>query len=244
MPRDQRLYMTFPNDMWMHPKVAPLTDAAFRAFVEMNGYSRMQDLDGSIPLVMARRMWSKKAIDELAASHPDRPLVLVDEQHVVIRDYAEHQQTVAEREARAEVSRANGRKGGRPRKNPNGTQAESGQVCEENPDGTQAKAESETETDTPLRGVARKRATRIPDPFLVTGEMRSWAAENTPAVDVNASTAKFVDYWRGKAGKDATKLDWLATWRNWMRNDQDRAQPRAAVPAGPRPSISDEWLHR
>lgn len=29
---------------------------------------------------------------------------------------------------------------------------------------------------------------------------------------------KFADYWRSKAGKDATKTDWLATWRNWCRN--------------------------
>ncbi|NUS67719.1 MAG: hypothetical protein HOQ41_05155 [Ensifer adhaerens] len=29
---------------------------------------------------------------------------------------------------------------------------------------------------------------------------------------------KFRDYWRAKSGRDATKLDWAATWRNWMRN--------------------------
>ena len=34
---------------------------------------------------------------------------------------------------------------------------------------------------------------------------------------------KFRDYWNAKAGKDATKLDWPATWRNWLRN---AAKPR------------------
>ncbi|OWZ94546.1 hypothetical protein B9J07_08875 [Sinorhizobium sp. LM21] len=29
---------------------------------------------------------------------------------------------------------------------------------------------------------------------------------------------KFRDYWRAKSGRDATKLDWAATWRNWMRS--------------------------
>lgn len=29
---------------------------------------------------------------------------------------------------------------------------------------------------------------------------------------------KFRDHWVGKSGKDATKTDWLATWRNWCRN--------------------------
>ena len=29
---------------------------------------------------------------------------------------------------------------------------------------------------------------------------------------------KFRDYWLAKAGKDGAKLDWSATWRNWVRN--------------------------
>lgn len=27
----------------------------------------------------------------------------------------------------------------------------------------------------------------------------------------------FTDYWQAKTGKDATKMDWNATWRNWIR---------------------------
>jgi uncharacterized protein YdaU (DUF1376 family) len=29
----------------------------------------------------------------------------------------------------------------------------------------------------------------------------------------------FKDYWIAKTGKDATKANWLATWRNWLRNE-------------------------
>lgn len=29
---------------------------------------------------------------------------------------------------------------------------------------------------------------------------------------------KFRDYWTAKTGQQATKLDWQATWRNWLRN--------------------------
>ena len=29
--------------------------------------------------------------------------------------------------------------------------------------------------------------------------------------------AQFSDYWTAKSGANATKLDWLATWRNWCR---------------------------
>lgn len=76
-----------------------------------------------------------------------------------------------------------------------------------------------------LKGVnAAKRGARIPDQFIVTTSMRLWAAEKVPLVDVDVSTAKFVDFWRAKTGKDATKLDWVATWRNWLRSDQERAE--------------------
>jgi hypothetical protein len=64
-------------------------------------------------------------------------------------------------------------------------------------------------------------ATRIPENFEVTDAMRDWAAKETPSVDVELQTANFRDYWASKA-KDATKLDWVAAWRTWMRNDEDR----------------------
>jgi hypothetical protein len=82
----------------------------------------------------------------------------------------------------------------------------------------------------------RKRASRIPDDFAVTADMVTWAKEHTPHVDGRYETAKFIDYWRAKAGRDATKLDWPGTWRNWMRKAQERAGPSAVH----RPSTTDQ----
>lgn len=31
----------------------------------------------------------------------------------------------------------------------------------------------------------------------------------------------FSDYWKAKTGPNATKTDWLATWRNWIRNNRN-----------------------
>lgn len=115
MPRDKRLFMTFPNDFPEHPKMRPLSDAAFRAFVEMVGYSRTQDLDGRIPVKLAKSKWKSKPIGELLANHSERPTLTLDGDDYVIRDYAQHQQTRADREASAEVSRENGKLGGRPK---------------------------------------------------------------------------------------------------------------------------------
>lgn len=115
MPRDSRLYMTFPIDFHRHPKVARLSDAAFRAFVEANGESRIAESDGVIESDNAEFLWSKPALEELVTSHPSRPLMLRDGETYVIRDYAEHQFTTADKERLAEISRRNGAKGGRPR---------------------------------------------------------------------------------------------------------------------------------
>lgn len=94
---------------------------------------------------------------------------------------------------------------------------------------TDSAPQSSTEqssTTTPKGVVPRTRGTRIPDTFVVTGDMRRWAATGAPAVDVDRATEKFVNFYRAKTGKDATKLDWSATWRNWLMNDQDRAQSK------------------
>lgn len=68
-----------------------------------------------------------------------------------------------------------------------------------------------------------KRNSKIPDPFLLTADMRAWAVEKAPGVDIRAETENFVDYWRG-AGK--TKADWVATWRTWMRKAQQDCRRR------------------
>lgn len=73
------------------------------------------------------------------------------------------------------------------------------------------------------------RKTKIPDPFMLTAEMRQWAADTAPAVDVRSETENFVDYWRGEA---KTKADWPATWRNWMRRAQKDSGSRRGQPGG------------
>lgn len=67
------------------------------------------------------------------------------------------------------------------------------------------------------------RGTRIPDDFEVTPSMVSWARENAPHADGRIETDQFRDYWTAKSGKDATKIDWEATWRSWMRNAEKQA---------------------
>lgn len=111
MPRDSRLYMTFPNSFPWHKKITRLSVEARWAFVEMNGYSRVRDLDGIIPVVDAEFEWTLAVLAELVGSHPARPLVYLDGDNYVIREYAEHQQTTADRAKTAEDKSRAGKAG-------------------------------------------------------------------------------------------------------------------------------------
>ncbi|MEX1078903.1 MAG: hypothetical protein WED09_07330 [Homoserinimonas sp.] len=78
----------------------------------------------------------------------------------------------------------------------------------------------------PVKEGGAARGSRIPDPFLVSTEMRAWAAERAPLVNVDLATERFVNYWRAKSGKDASKIDWKRTWNNWLLSDQEKAEQR------------------
>jgi hypothetical protein len=54
----------------------------------------------------------------------------------------------------------------------------------------------------------------------ISDEWAAWAILR-PGWDrarVDEEWDKFSDHWAAKSGKDATKQDWFATWRNWCRN--------------------------
>lgn len=83
-----------------------------------------------------------------------------------------------------------------------------------------------------------KRKARLPDPFHLTGQMRQWAAERVPAVDLSLETERFVNYYRGH-GK--TMADWPATWRNWVLKAQGDANRHATGPARGPPTPSPDF---
>ncbi|UTO29217.1 YdaU family protein [Bartonella harrusi] len=63
------------------------------------------------------------------------------------------------------------------------------------------------------------RGCRLPDDFEPDYDFA--IAEGLPPERVKVEIAKFRDYWKAKTGKDATKTDWQATWRNWVRRAID-----------------------
>lgn len=79
-------------------------------------------------------------------------------------------------------------------------------------------SESGAHSAPPTTTVSRRtRGTRIPDPFIVTDDMVTWAETELPRFDWARETVRFKDHWLAAAGAKGVKQDWPATWRNWMR---------------------------
>lgn len=63
---------------------------------------------------------------------------------------------------------------------------------------------------------------RLPEDFSVTTELREWASEHAPHVNLEKTLAEFQDYWKGVPGAKGRKLDWPATFRNRLRELEGR----------------------
>lgn len=99
------------------------------------------------------------------------------------------------------------------------------------PDPTRPGSSSRTTSKRTTSSSSTQRGTRIPDDFTVTEPMKTWAREHTPLAGL-VDHEMFVDHWRAQSGQRAVKLDWVLTWKNWMRRVQDnknrfQQQPRA-----------------
>lgn len=77
-------------------------------------------------------------------------------------------------------------------------------------------------------GSSKKRGSRLPPDWQLPKAWGEWAvAEGMDEVSVRREADKFRDYWVGVPGAKGVKLDWQATWRNWVRKAvSDRASPR------------------
>jgi uncharacterized protein YdaU (DUF1376 family) len=74
----------------------------------------------------------------------------------------------------------------------------------------------------------KKRGSRLRDDWLLPRDWGEWAVEQGMDPDaVRAEAERFRDYWIAKAGREASKLDWQATWRNWIRSSIQRNPKKA-----------------
>ncbi len=88
-----------------------------------------------------------------------------------------------------------------------------------------------------------ERATRIPEDFHVTDEMRAWARGEVPTVNIDHETKRFILHYEAASGTRATFIKWESAWKNWMLRDykpavnQSAQKPRGYGRPGERKSL-------
>lgn len=80
--------------------------------------------------------------------------------------------------------------------------------------------------DAPAKRLSR--GSRLDADWRLPKAWGEWAVtEGMSETTVRRQADRFRDYWIGKAGKDGAKLDWEATWRNWVRKHLDESRSGA-----------------
>lgn len=80
------------------------------------------------------------------------------------------------------------------------------------------------------RGKTKRVGTRLPDDWSPSAADIEFCQTERPDLEVAITAARFKDYWISKP--DGLKLNWSATWRNWVRNEK-AGQTRKASGALP-----------
>jgi len=130
---------------------------------------------------------------------------------VEIKDY--HEQ--------AEKNKNNGKLGGRPKK----TQS----VISGLPDESQNNPNHKPLTINHKPIDKKKVGSRLSKDLLFTGEWLLFCKQERPDLQPLRTFEQFKDYWVAQPGQKGVKLDWDATWRNWVRNTNAPKQNPADI---------------
>jgi hypothetical protein len=226
MAKDRRLYAKFDINMDEHPKILVLSDAAFRALFESTLYCRRQLTDGFIDDRIVSKRWSMDIVQELSSNDLDKPSWIKVDGGWMIHDFAEHQVTTADIEAKREAGKA----GGLAKASKNVAPAT--KVLEQKASTTLAKTETETE---------KKDLSSEPDEFdrWYSRYPRKEAKENARKAFIKARRQASLQellsgldqYIQSVKGKDRQYIALPGSWLNAGRWQDEL--PQQAVIDGP-----------
>lgn len=146
-------------------------------------------------------------------------------------------QEIPKARARIEAARENGKRGGRPPKpksNPLGFDP----VTQQEPSGVPSMKAPHTPCSiSKSKAIAAKRGTRLPDDWKPSKDELQWAMTERTDIAIGAEVERFRDYWIAQPGAKGVKLDWSATWRNWVRNARHVNGTATTTPTKTRPFL-------
>lgn len=184
-------------------------DLAYRRLLDMY-YDTESPIPNNIPLVSRKLRMSadvvKTVLDEFFES--------TDEGY---RNYRADKE-INDYHKFIDKQKLNGSKGGRPKKSQRKPTA--------NPSQTQKNPNQQPLTTNQQPVVKATKGSRLSADFVLPEEWIAFCQQERQDLNPYKVFDGFKDYWVAKAGAQGVKLDWLATWRNWVRNQrQERPNP-------------------
>jgi len=89
--------------------------------------------------------------------------------------------------------------------------------------------ETERETETETKKEKKTLGKRLANDLVLSDEWKEFCVNERPELNPVQTFDKFKDYWIAQAGQKGVKLDWFATWRNWVRNTNAPKQNPADI---------------
>jgi uncharacterized protein YdaU (DUF1376 family) len=86
------------------------------------------------------------------------------------------------------------------------------------------------------------RGSRLPTDWVAPQQFIDYCEKERPDLDANFVADQFKDYWISVTGKSATKADWFATWRNWVRRQEQSKSKFKNKSSLISDSQFDDWL--
>ncbi len=96
--------------------------------------------------------------------------------------------------------------------------------------------ERETERETEREQKTQSRGTRLPADWKPTDEEILFCQSERPDLNPLTVANRFRDFWIAQPGQKGVKLDWPATWRNWVRSEKLVQSQKSHQSAG------DDWM--
>jgi len=104
--------------------------------------------------------------------------------------------------------------------------------------------ETETEREAETKKEKKTLGKRLASDFSFPKEWEDFCQQTRPELSPVKTFDQFKDYWIAQAGQKGVKLDWFATWRNWVRstnapkqNPADRVRLTVAPSNEPDPAL-------
>lgn len=110
----------------------------------------------------------------------------------------------------------------------------------EGPDGDRGEGKTDLFENPPA---ASRKGARLPEGWKPNTALIAYAEKELGLSRsfLARETEAFRDYWRAAPGQKGVKLDWDATWRNWMRRTAERAKPQ--YPPRGNPEVTSRLLN-